>query len=52
VSWIWVETTMVAAVVLAGAQLANVSGKWRVPVWSAALVSLVWACMRLLLSEY
>ena len=52
VSWIWVETTMVAAVVLAGAQLANVSGKWRLPLWSAALVSLVWACMRLLLSEY
>lgn len=52
VSWIWVETTMVAAVVLAGAQLANVSGKWRLPVWSAALVSLVWACMRLLLSKY
>lgn len=52
VSWIWVETTMVAAVVLAGAQLANVSGKWRLPVWSAALVSLVWACMRLLLAEY
>ena len=52
VSWIWVETTMVAAVVLAGAQLASVSGKWRLPVWSFAVVALVWACMRLLLSRY
>src|SRR5262245_8260132 len=52
VSWIWVETTMVAAVVLAGAQLANVSGKWRLPVWSFAVLSLVWACMRLVLSKY
>ena len=52
VSWIWVETTMIAAVVLAGAQLANVSGKWRLPVWSFAFVGLLWACMRLLLSEY
>jgi 4-amino-4-deoxy-L-arabinose transferase-like glycosyltransferase len=52
VSWIWVETTMVAAVVLTGAQLANVSGKWRLAVWSAAAVALVWACMRLLLAEY
>ena len=52
VSWIWVETTMVAAVVLAGTQLASVSGKWRLPVWSFAVVSLVWACMRLLLSKY
>lgn len=52
VSWIWVETTMVAAVVLAGAQLANVSEKWRLPLWSVAVVALVWACMRLLLSEY
>jgi len=52
VSWIWVETTMVAAVVLAGAQLANVSERWRLPVWSFAFVALLWACMRLLLSEY
>ena len=52
VSWIWVETTMVAAVVLAGAQLANVSERWRLPVWSFAFVGLLWACMRLLLSEY
>jgi 4-amino-4-deoxy-L-arabinose transferase-like glycosyltransferase len=52
VSWIWVETTMVAAVVLAGAQLASVSGKWRLPVWSAAALALGWACLRLLLSQY
>ena len=52
VSWIWVETTMVAAVVLAGAQLANVSERWRLPLWSVSVVALVWACMRLLLSEY
>jgi 4-amino-4-deoxy-L-arabinose transferase-like glycosyltransferase len=52
VSWIWVETTLVAAVVLASARLADVSGTWRLPVWSAASAALVWACVRLLLSQY
>lgn len=52
VSWIWVETTLVAAVVLASARLAGVSGRWRLPAWSAAAAALVWACSRLLLSPY
>jgi len=51
VSWIWVETTMVAAVVLAGEQLAGVSGRWRVLERSVAVAALVWACTRLLLAE-
>lgn len=51
VSWIWVETTMVPAVVLAGARLAAVSGTWRLPVWAAAAAALVWACIRILLIE-
>jgi 4-amino-4-deoxy-L-arabinose transferase-like glycosyltransferase len=52
VSWIWVETTLIAAVVLASARLADVSGRWRLAVWSAAAAALAWACIRLLLSEY
>jgi 4-amino-4-deoxy-L-arabinose transferase-like glycosyltransferase len=51
VSWIWVETTLVPAVVVAGARLADVSVKWRVLAGSAVTTALVWACMRLLLVE-
>ena len=51
VSWIWVEVTIVPAVMMAGARLADVSGKWRVPAWAAAAAALVWACTRLLLVE-
>jgi 4-amino-4-deoxy-L-arabinose transferase-like glycosyltransferase len=49
VSWIWVETTMIAASVMAGARLADVSGTWRLPLWGAAAAALVWACTRLVL---
>lgn len=52
VSWIWVETTLVAAVVLTGARLADVSARWQRLVWSAAAAALVWACIRLLLAQY
>jgi 4-amino-4-deoxy-L-arabinose transferase-like glycosyltransferase len=52
VSWIWVETTLVAAVVLAGARLADVSASWRRLVWPVAVAALVWACVRLLLAPY
>jgi 4-amino-4-deoxy-L-arabinose transferase-like glycosyltransferase len=52
VSWIWVETTMIAAVVLAGARLADVSASWRRLVWPAAAAALLWACIRLLLAPY
>ena len=51
VSWIWVEVTIVPAVMMAGARLADVSGKWRFPAWTAAAAALVWACTRLLLVE-
>ena len=51
VSWIWVETTIVPAVVLAGARLADISGTWRLVSWTAAAAALVWACTRLLLVE-
>jgi len=51
VSWIWVEVTIVPAVMMAGARLADVSGKWRFPAWAAAAAALVWACTRLLLVE-
>ena len=36
VSWIWVEVTLVPAVVMAGARLADISGTWRVPAWGLA----------------
>ena len=51
VSWIWVEITIVPAVVMTGARLADVSGRWRLPAWAAAAAALVWACTRLLLAE-
>ena len=51
VSWIWVEVTVVPAVMMAGARLADVSGKWRFAAWTAAAAALVWACTRLLLVE-
>jgi 4-amino-4-deoxy-L-arabinose transferase-like glycosyltransferase len=51
VSWIWVEVTIVPAVMMAGARLADVSGKWRSPAWAVAAAALVWACTRLLLVE-
>jgi 4-amino-4-deoxy-L-arabinose transferase-like glycosyltransferase len=51
VSWIWVEVTIVPAVMIAGARLADVSGTWRFPVWTVAAAALVWACTRLLLAE-
>src|SRR5688572_1804564 len=51
VSWIWVETTIVPAVALTGARLADVSGRWRLPAWTAAAAALAWACTRLLLVQ-
>jgi 4-amino-4-deoxy-L-arabinose transferase-like glycosyltransferase len=51
VSWIWVETTIVPAVILTSARLADISGTWRPVAWSAAAAALVWACTRLLLVE-
>jgi len=51
VSWIWVEVTIVPAIVLTGAWLAGVSGTWRAVTWSAAALALATACVQLLLAE-
>jgi predicted membrane-bound mannosyltransferase len=42
VSWIWVESTLVPSTVLAGAQLAAVSGRLRVAVWALAAAVLLY----------
>jgi hypothetical protein len=42
-SWIWVETTMLPAVVLAGARLAELTGRWRRVAWTLAIGLLVWS---------
>ena len=51
VSWIWVEITIVPAVILAGARLTELTGKWRVLAWTLAALALVTACVRLLAAE-
>jgi 4-amino-4-deoxy-L-arabinose transferase-like glycosyltransferase len=51
VSWIWVEITIIPAIVLAGARLADLTGKWRLLAWAVAAVALVTACVRLVLAE-
>jgi hypothetical protein len=50
VSWIWVEITIVPAIVLAGARLSDVSGKWRGVVWTCAILALATACAQLVLA--
>jgi len=52
VSWIWVEVTLIPAVVMAGARLASLKGHWRSAVWTTAAAALVWGCVRLLLSKW
>jgi 4-amino-4-deoxy-L-arabinose transferase-like glycosyltransferase len=51
VSWIWVEITIIPAIILAGARLMDVTGKWRLASWSFAAVALATACVRLLIAE-
>ncbi len=51
VSWIWVEITIVPAIVLTGAQLFDVRGKWRGVVWTVALLALATACAQVVLAE-
>jgi 4-amino-4-deoxy-L-arabinose transferase-like glycosyltransferase len=46
VSWIWVETTMIPAVILAGARLADVTARWRAVAWIVAGGLLVYAVQR------
>jgi 4-amino-4-deoxy-L-arabinose transferase-like glycosyltransferase len=43
VSWMWVEMTLVPAVVLAGGALAGVTGKWRIAVWACGAGALLYA---------
>jgi hypothetical protein len=52
VSWIWVEMTIIPAVILAAARIADLSGTWRLLAWTFAAAALVTACVRLLLAEY
>jgi hypothetical protein len=42
VSWIWVESTLVPASILAGAWLAALSGRLRVAVWAIAGAVLIY----------
>lgn len=44
VSWIWVEATMLPAVVLTGASLADLYGRRRVVAWAVAAGALWYAC--------
>jgi 4-amino-4-deoxy-L-arabinose transferase-like glycosyltransferase len=34
VSWIWVEATVLPAIILAGARVAEAAGRWRLPLWA------------------
>lgn len=51
VSWIWVDITMMAAVIFAGSQLADLKGRWRLPVWVCSAAALVYACALLTLER-
>jgi 4-amino-4-deoxy-L-arabinose transferase-like glycosyltransferase len=51
VSWIWVEVTIVPAIVLTSARLVDVSRKWRVLAWGLAVLALLTACVQLVLAE-
>ena len=51
VSWIWVEITIVPAIVLAGLQLSELRAKWRVVLWTTAVIALATACAQLVLAE-
>ncbi len=43
VSWIWVEATMLPAIVFAGARLSDATGKWRIVTWAFAGGALAYA---------
>jgi hypothetical protein len=44
VSWIWVEVTIIPAVILAGTRLSQASGKTRIATWTFSVAALVYAC--------
>jgi Dolichyl-phosphate-mannose-protein mannosyltransferase len=48
VSWIWVEVTMIPAVIFAGARLADVQGKFRIPAWGFSVCALMYAVASML----
>lgn len=52
VSWIWVEMTLIPAAVLVGARLADMTGRWRRVLWSAAAIALVTACVQMVEFEW
>lgn len=43
VSWVWVETTLVPAVVLAGARLAGAAGRWRTAASALGVLGMLYA---------
>ena len=43
VSWVWVEATLVPAVILAGGWLAGLSGRWRAIAWTSGAIALAYA---------
>lgn len=43
VSWVWVETTLIPAVMLAGARLAGAAGRWRSAAWAVSVLALLYA---------
>jgi hypothetical protein len=43
VSWVWVEATLVPAVILAGGWLAGLAGRWRVLAWTFSAIALAYA---------
>lgn len=43
VSWIWVEATVIPAVILAGACLADTRGKWRIAAWALGGAAVLYA---------
>ena len=47
VSWIWVDVTMLAAVVLTGDRLARLSERWRWPTWTYSALALAYAVVSL-----
>ena len=51
VSWIWVEITIIPAIILAAARLGDLTGRWRVLLWTFAALALVTACVRLVVAR-
>lgn len=43
VSWVWVEPTLIPAVILAGARLGRTAGPWRHAAWGLAALGLLFA---------